>query len=111
MLRGSRRLNVRERARTWMKDGYLRFCLVTEAGLVSHPQSDVSASFPRSSMFPCRSDMIKVSGHRRQILLKEENHGVGVFLFFLFFISLLRFVTSARLVYSTSGWKELIRPN
>lgn len=69
-----------------MKDGYLRFCLVTEAGLVSHPQSDVSASFPRSSMFRCRSDMIKVSGHRRQILLKEENHGVGVFFFLIFLL-------------------------
>lgn len=83
MLRGSRSLNVRERARTWMKDGYLRFCLVTEAGLVSHPQSDVSASFPRSSMFRCRSDMIKVSGHRRQILLKKKI--MAWVCFFLFF--------------------------
>ncbi len=44
VLRGSRRVKVRKRRRErvwrWMrKDGYRRFCLVTESALVSHPRS------------------------------------------------------------------------
>lgn len=35
VLRGGRRVRVRR----WMRDGYRRFCPVTAAELVSHPQS------------------------------------------------------------------------